>query len=78
MILSATSAMRGRNHADRWPGGLIKTMNGAQRLSFLCSSRNDIGSVDPEALKILARRANTHLAESAPSPFQAERTQGRA
>ena len=36
------------------------------------SSQNHIGSVDPNALKIPARRAEYSLTESAPSPFQAE------
>lgn len=36
-----------------------------------------IGSVDPDALKILARRAEYSLKESAVSPFQAELTQVR-
>lgn len=46
-------------------------MNGAQSTaSALFQDR--IGSVDPDALKILARRAEYSLAESAPSPFQAE------
>jgi len=38
------------------------------------SSRNLIGSVDPDALKIPARRAEYSLTESALSPFQAEPT----
>jgi hypothetical protein len=36
------------------------------------SSKNHIGSVDPDALKIPARRAEYSLTESAVSPFQAE------
>jgi hypothetical protein len=38
------------------------------------SSKLHIGSVDPDALKIPARRAEYSLTESAPSPFQAEPT----
>jgi hypothetical protein len=44
-------------------------------VSLLRSSRNHVGSVDPHALKIPARRAEYSLAESALSPFQAEPTQ---
>ena len=40
------------------------------------SSQNHIGSVDPDALKIPARRAEYSLTESAPSPFQAEPAHG--
>jgi hypothetical protein len=36
------------------------------------SSQNQIGSVDPDALKIPARRAECSLTENAPSPFHAE------
>src|ERR1019366_8583771 len=36
------------------------------------SSQIHIGSVDPDALKIPARRAECSLTENAPSPFQAE------
>jgi Integrase core domain len=36
------------------------------------SSKNQIGSVDPDALKIPARRAECSLTENARSPFQAE------
>jgi hypothetical protein len=36
------------------------------------SAQNHIGSVDPAALKIPARRAEYSLTESAPSPFHAE------
>ena len=38
------------------------------------SSKLHIGSVDPDALKIPARRAEYLLAKNAPSPFQAEAT----
>jgi hypothetical protein len=47
-------------------------------VSLLRSSRNRIGSVDPDALKIPARRAEYSLTESALSPFQAEPTQARS
>ena len=36
------------------------------------SSQNHIGSEDPDALKIPARRAESTLTENARSPFQAE------
>src|SRR5438552_10526169 len=36
------------------------------------SSKNQIGSVDPDALKIPARRAECSLTENARSPFHAE------
>ena len=36
------------------------------------SSKNHIGSVDPDALKISARRAECLLTENADSPFHAE------
>jgi hypothetical protein len=39
---------------------------------LLRSAQNHIGSVDPDALKIPARRAEYLLTESAPSPFHAE------
>jgi hypothetical protein len=42
------------------------------------SSTNHIGSVDPDALKIPARRAEYSLTESALSPFQAEPAQRRS
>ena len=49
------SALRGRNHAAGQSGGLIETMNEAQRfLSALF--KGHIGSVDPDAVKIPARR----------------------
>jgi hypothetical protein len=57
------------------PGGLIETMNGAQRLPFCAPQEDHIGSEDPDALKIAARRAEYSLTESALSPFQAEPTQ---
>jgi hypothetical protein len=41
----------------------------------LRSSKNHIGSVDPDALKIPARRAEYSLTESALSPFHAEPAQ---
>ena len=44
-------------------------MNGARRLRFRTLQKAHIGSVDPVALKIPARRAEYSLAESAPSPF---------
>jgi len=40
--------------------------------SLLRSSKNHIGSVDPDALKIPARRAECSLTENANSPFHAE------
>ena len=50
-------------------------MNGARRLRFRALQKTHIGSVDPDALKIPARRAECSLTESALSPFQAEPTQ---
>jgi hypothetical protein len=50
-------------------------MNGARRPRFRALQRDHIGSVDPHALKIPARRAEYSLAESALSPFHAEPTQ---
>jgi|SRR4029077_6208247 hypothetical protein len=41
---------------------------------FRAPKTTHIGSVDPDALKIPARRAECSLAESALSPFQAEPT----
>ena len=52
-------------------------MNGARRLRFCAPQRDHIGSVDPHALKIPARRAEHSLTESALSPFHAEPTQSR-
>ena len=48
---------------------------GERGIHFSRSSQNHIGSVDPDALKIPARRAEYSLTESALSPFQAEPTQ---
>ncbi len=45
--------------------------------SLLRFQKNHIGSVDPDALKIPARRAEYSLTESALSPFHVEPTQGR-
>ena len=41
-------------------------------VSLSRSSKNHIGSVDPDALKIPARRAECSLTENARSPFHAE------
>ena len=49
-------------------------MNGARQLRFRAPHKNHIGSVDPDALKIPARRAEYSLTESALSPFHAEPT----
>ena len=49
-------------------------MNGSRRLLFCAPQRNHIGSADPHAVRIPARRAEYLLAESALSPFQAEPT----
>ena len=54
------------------PGGLIETMNGAQRLPFCAPQEDHIGSEDPDALKIAARRAEYSLTENVASPFHAE------
>lgn len=51
-------------------------MNGARRPRFRALQRDHIGSVDPHALKIAARRAEYSLAEISLSPVQAEPTQG--
>src|SRR5438477_8782549 len=53
-------------------------MNGARGLGFGALQKNHIGSVDPDALKIRARRAEYSLAESALSPLQAEPTHTQA
>ncbi len=45
-------------------------MNGAQRSRFGALQKNHIGSVDPDALKIPARRAEYSLAESASLHFR--------
>ena len=50
-------------------------MNGARRPRFRALQRDHIGSVDPHALKIPARRAEYSLTESALSPVQTEPTQ---
>jgi len=50
-------------------------MNGAQRHPFCAPQEDHIGSVDPDALKIPARRAEYSLTESALSPSHAEPTQ---
>jgi len=39
-------ALRGRNHAEGYPGGLIETVNGGREDSFL-RRPNSIGSKDP-------------------------------
>jgi hypothetical protein len=39
-------ALRGRNHAEGYPGGLIETMNGGREASFL-RRPTPIGSKDP-------------------------------
>jgi len=49
-------------------------MNGARRLRFCALEQTHIGSVDPDALRIPALRAEYSLAESAFSPFHAEPT----
>jgi hypothetical protein len=46
-------------------------MSGARRFRFRAPKTTHIGSVDPDALKISARRAECSVAESALSPFQA-------
>ena len=51
---------------DRW----------AREFAFSRSSQKHIGSVDPHALKIPARRAEYSLTENASSPFHAEPEQG--
>src|SRR5689334_13538100 len=47
-------------------------MIGARRPGFRASQKKHIGSVDPDALKIPARRAECSLTENARSPFHAE------
>jgi hypothetical protein len=49
-------------------------MDGGHEDTFL-APQISIGSKDPHALKIPARRAESKLTESALSPFQAEPTQ---
>jgi len=51
------AALRGRNHAEGYSGWLIEMMDGARRLRFCAPQKDHIGSVDPDALKIPARRA---------------------
>lgn len=46
--------------------------DGSVEFSLLRSSKNPIGSVDPDALKIPARRAESTLTEDARLPFHAE------
>jgi len=50
-------------------------MNGAQWVAFCAPQEDHTGSVDPDALKIPARRVEYSLTDSALSPFQAEPTQ---
>src|SRR5438128_12439291 len=47
-------------------------MTGARRFRFRALQKTKIGSVDPAALKIPARRAECSLTENARSPFHAE------
>jgi hypothetical protein len=47
-------------------------MIGARRLPFRALPKDRIGSVDPDAFKIPARRAECSLTENARSPFHAE------
>jgi len=68
------AAMQGCNHAEGYPGGLIETMQAGAEAAFRAPPKTNIGSKDPNALKIPARRAEYSLAESALSPFQAEPT----
>ena len=68
------SETAGRCQAEGWLGGLIETMNGAQRPDSV-PFQDHIRSVGPDALKIPARRAVYSLTESARYPFHAEPTQ---
>jgi hypothetical protein len=58
--------LRDRAHRDDERGADASTLR---------SSRDHIGSVDPDALKIPARKAEYSLTESPLSPFHAEPTQ---
>ena len=51
------AALRERNHVLETSGGLFKTLNGARWLHFCDPQRNHIGSMDPNAFKMPARRA---------------------
>ena len=64
-------ALRGRNHAEGYPGGLIETMNGGVRTRS-CAAQPPSDRKTPDALKIPARRAEYSLTEGVASPFQAE------
>ena len=62
-------ALRGRNHAKGYPGGLIKTMNGGVRTRS-CAAQPPSDRKTP-CLEIPARRAEYLLTENVASPFQA-------
>src|SRR5690348_7267967 len=47
-------------------------MTGARQLRFRALPKTHIGSVDPDALKIPARRAECSLTKNVRSPFHAE------
>ncbi len=66
--------LAGRNEAGN---GGTQPRRGIARPRFCALQKNHIGSVDPDALKIPARRSEYSLAESALSPLQAEPTQLR-
>ena len=67
-------ALRGRNHAEGYPGGLIETMNGAQRLpSALFERPHWIGR--PRRLENRRPQGGILTKGSALSPFHAEPTQ---
>ena len=68
-------ALRGRNHAEGYPGELIETKRG--REDSLSRRPTSIGSKDPHALKIPARRAEYSLTENVASPFQVEPRQDK-
>jgi len=66
-------ALRGRNHAEGYPGGLIETMNGGVKARS-CAAQPP-SDRKTHALKIPARRAEYSLTENVASPFQAESRQ---
>ena len=70
-LLSAAASLPANNMTAE-SGKIIETMNASAGTCFLRCLQILIGSVDPDALKIPARRAECSLAENARSPFHAE------
>ena len=65
-------ALRGRNHAEGYPGGRVHRDDERGREDSFLRRPTSIGSKDPHALKIPARRAEYSPTENVASPFQAE------